>query len=81
MLKEVAATGRQVRLTIQNIGGNDADAAAALGQAVAAYKQQVPANQQYGITFSAVIESATNAGLWTTGYNRKVTYASVADAL
>ena len=81
MLKEVAATGRQVRLTIQNIGGNDADAAAALGQAVAAYKQQVPAQQQYGICFSAVIESATNAGLWTTGYNRKVTYASVADAL
>ena len=81
MLQEVAATGKLVRLTIQGIAGSDANAAAALGQAVAAYKQQVPAAQQYGITFGAVIETATNAGLWTTAFNRKVTYGSCAEAL
>ena len=81
MLKEVAATGKLVRLTIQNIGGSDADAAVALGLAVSAYKKQVPAQQQYGITFGTVVETATNAGLWTTGFNRKVTYASCAEAL
>ena len=81
MLKELAATGRQIRLTIQSVTGTDAQAATVLAQAVATYKQQVPAAQQYGITFGSVIESASNAGLWTTGYNRKVTYASFADAL
>ena len=81
MLKEVAATGKLVRLTIQSIAGSDANAAAALSEAVAAYKQQVPAAQQYGITFGSVIETSTNAGLWTTAYNRKVTYGSCAEAL
>ena len=79
MLKELAATGKLIRLTIQSITGTDA--AAALGQAVSTYKQSVPAGQQYGITFGAAIESATNAGLWTTGYNRKATYASLVQAL
>ena len=79
MLKELAATGKLIRLTIQSITGTDA--ATALGQAVSTYKQSVPAGQQYGITFGAAIESATNAGLWTTGYNRKATYASLVQAL
>ena len=81
MLQELARTGRLIRLTIQSVTGTDAQAAAALTQAVAAYKQQVPAAQQYGISFGSVIESASNAGLWTTAFNRKVTYASCADAL
>ena len=79
MLNELAATGKLIRLTIQSVTG--ADAATALGQLVTTYKQKVPATQQYGITFSAAIESATNAGLWTTGYNRKATYASLVEAL
>ena len=81
MLSELKATGRLIRLTIQSVTGTDTQAATALGQAVAAYKQQVPVAQQYGITFGSVIESASNGGLWTTAYNRKVTYASCADAL
>jgi hypothetical protein len=81
MLTDLKNTGKLIRLTIQSVTGTDAQAATALGQAVAAYKQKVPAAQQYGITFGAVIESASNAGLWTTGYNRKVTYASCANAL
>ena len=81
MLTELKNTGKLIRLTIQSVTGTDAQASTALGQAVAAYKQKVPAAQQYGITFGAVIESASNAGLWTTGYNRKVTYASCANAL
>lgn len=81
MLRDVAATGRLVKLTIQDIAGSDVDAAAALLQAVAAYKQQVPAQQRYGISFGAVIETSTNAGLWTRDYNRKLTYASCAEAL
>ena len=80
MLNELAATGKLIRLTIQSIT-TDATAAAVVGQTVSTYKQQVQVGQQYGITFSSVIESATNAGLWTTGYNRKAIYASVADAL
>lgn len=79
MLKELAATGKLIRLTIQSVIG--ADAANILSQAVTSYKQSVPSGQQYGITFSAAIESATNAGLWTTGYNRKATYASLVQAL
>ena len=81
MLTDLKNTGKLIRLTIQSVTGTDAQAAAALGKAVAAYKQKVPAAQQYGITFGSVIESASNAGLWTTGYNRKVTYASCANAL
>ena len=81
MLKELAATGKLIRLTIQNVSGTDAEAGAALAQAVAAYKQQVPGGQQYGITFGAVVESAANAGLWSTALNRKSPYASLADAL
>ena len=81
MLTELKDTGRLIRLTIQSVTGTDAQAATALAQAVSAYKQKVPAAQQYGITFGAVIESASNAGLWTTAFNRKVTYASCADAL
>lgn len=81
MLTELKDTGKLIRLTIQSITGTDTQAAAVLAQAVTAYKQKVPAAQQYGISFGSVIESATNAGLWTTGYNRKVTYASCADAL
>lgn len=81
MLTDLKNTGKLIRLTIQSVTGTDAQAATALGKAVAAYKQKVPAAQQYGITFGAVIESASNAGLWTTGYNRKVTYASCANAL
>ena len=82
MLKELAATGKQIRLTIQSIvASKDAEAASALTAAVSTYKQNVQASQRYGITFGAVVESATNAGLWTTGFNRKVTYGSLADAL
>ena len=81
MLKEVAATGKLIRLTIQNVSGTDAEAAAALAQAVTAYKQQVQSAQQYGITFGAVVESAANAGLWSTALNRKSPYASLVDAL
>jgi hypothetical protein len=80
MLSDLKATGKLIRLTIQSLTGTDAQAGTALAQAVAAYRQ-LPAAQQYGITFGSVIESATNAGLWTTGYNRKVTYGSCADAL
>lgn len=81
MLKELDATGKLIRLTIQSVSGADADAANVLAQVVTIYKQTVKAGQQYGINFGSVIESATNAGLWSTGYNRKVTYASFADAL
>ena len=81
MLKELAATGKLIRLTIQTVSGTDAEAGTALAQAVAAYKQQVPGAQQYGITFGAVVESAANAGLWSTALNRKSPYASLADAL
>ena len=82
MLKDLAATGKLVRLTIQSVAGaTDADAGTALAQVVTAYKQQIQGGQQYGITFGAVNESATNAGLWTTGYNRKATYASLVNAL
>jgi len=48
---------------------------------VTAYKQKVQGAQQYGINFQAVTESASNVGLWTTGFNRKSSYASVAEAL
>lgn len=81
MLKDLAATGKLIRLTIQNVSGTDAEAAAALAQVVTTYKQQVPGAQQYGITFGAVVESAANAGLWSTALNRKSPYASLADAL
>lgn len=81
MLTELKNTGRLIRLTIQSVTGTDTQAAAVLAQAVTAYKQKVPAAQQYGISFGSVIESASNAGLWTTGFNRKVTYGSLADAL
>ena len=82
MLTELAATGRQIRLTIQNVtGSSDAEAAQALTQVVTAYKQKVQGAQQYGINFQAVTESASNVGLWTTGFNRKSSYASVAEAL
>ena len=81
MLGELKDTGKLIRLTIQNVTGSDALAADALKQIITTYKKQVPAAQQYGISFGSVIESATNAGLWTTGYNRKVTYASCAEAL
>ena len=81
MLTELAGTRRLIRLTIQSITGTDTQAAAVLAQAIAAYKQKVPAAQQYGISFGSVIESASNAGLWTTGFSRKVTYGSLADAL
>jgi GH35 family endo-1,4-beta-xylanase len=82
MLTELAATGRQIRLTIQNVtGSSDAEAAQALAQVVTAYRQKVQGAQQYGINFTAVTESANNKGLWTTGFNRKLSYASLADAL
>lgn len=81
MLKQLAATGKLIRLTIQTVSGTDAEAGAALAQAVAAYKQHVPGALQYGITFGAVVESAANAGLWSTALNRKSPYASLADAL
>ena len=81
MLGELKDTRKLIRLTIQNVTGSDALAADALNQIITTYKKQVPAAQQYGISFGSVIESATNAGLWTTGYNRKVTYASCAEAL
>ena len=81
MLGELKATGKLIRLTIQNVTGSDALAADALAQVIATYKKQIPAAQQYGITFGSVIETATNAGLWTTGFNRKSSYASVAEAL
>ena len=81
MLGELKDTRKLIRLTIQNVTGSDALAADALNQIITTYKQKVPAAQQYGISFGSVIESATNAGLWTTGYNRKVTYGSCAEAL
>lgn len=82
MLTELAATGRQIRLTIQNVtGSSDAEAAQALAQVVTAYRQKVQGAQQYGINFTAVTESANNKGLWTTGFNRKLSYASLVDAL
>lgn len=81
MLGELKDTRKLIRLTIQNVTGSDALAADALKQIITTYKKQVPAAQQYGISFGSVIESATNAGLWTTGYNRKVTYGSCAEAL
>jgi hypothetical protein len=81
MLGELKATGKLIRLTIQNVTGSDALAADALAQVIATYKKQIPAAQQYGINFQAVTESASNVGLWTTGFNRKSSYASVAEAL
>ena len=81
MLGELKTTGKLIRLTIQNVTGSDALAADALAQVIATYKKQIPAAQQYGINFQAVTESASNVGLWTTGFNRKLSYASVADAL
>lgn len=81
MLGELKATGKLIRLTIQNVTGSDALAADALAQVIATYKKQIPAAQQYGINFQAATESASNVGLWTTGFNRKLSYASVADAL
>jgi hypothetical protein len=81
MLGELKTTGKLIRLTIQNVTGSDALAADALAQVIATYKKQIPAAQQYGINFQAVTESASNVGLWTTGFNRKSSYASVAEAL
>lgn len=82
MLTELAATGKQIRLTIQNVTGtSDVESTKALVDVVTTYKQKVQAAQQYGINFQAVTESPNNVGLWTTGFNRKSSYASVADAL
>ena len=82
MFKTLAATGKQIRLTILSVmGDTESEAAQSLGRAVTNYKQQVPQAQRYGISFAAVGESGTNAGLWTSGYNRKQTYASLVEAL
>ena len=82
MLETLAQTGKQIRLTFLAISAaDDATAARILSSAVSLYKQKVPPTQRYGISFTAVNESSTNAGLWTSGYNRKQTYAGLADAL
>jgi len=82
MLSELAATGLLVRLNIQGIVAPGETAGAALvGNAVKCYSQTVPQSQRYGLSFAAVCESATNVGLWTSGYNRKQSFASLADAL
>lgn len=82
VLSDLAATGKLVRLNIQAFtGATDADAGNALIQAVKTYKAKVPAAQRYGISFAAVNESSTNAGLWTQGYNRKLSYGALADEL
>ena len=81
-MSDLAATGKLVRLNIQAFtGATDADAGNALIQAVKTYKAKVPAAQRYGISFAAVNESSTNAGLWTQGYNRKLSYGALADEL
>lgn len=81
MLGDLADTGKLIHLTIQSVSGTDAQAADALKQIVTIYREKVTGAQRYGLSFGSVTESATNAGLWTSGYNRKSTYASFADVL
>ena len=81
VLTALSASGKQIRLNILSFTADtDVNAAKLLAAAVGAY-MKLPTAQRYGVSFAAVNESATNAGLWTSGYNRKQAYASLADAL
>ena len=45
------------------------------------YFEIIPAAQRYGINIGNPIESASNAGLWDSNYNRKFTFSGFADGL
>lgn len=45
------------------------------------YFEIIPAAQRYGITHWNSVESSTQVGLWSSSYNRKITYSGFADGL
>lgn len=47
---------------------------------ISQYYALIPDGKHYGITISP-IQSSTNVGLWSTGYNRKYTYSGFTDGL
>ncbi|MGN1228274.1 MAG: hypothetical protein ACI4T5_01290 [Prevotella sp.] len=76
LLTNVAKTGLLVRLSGLKVLGDSEDEAADLKYYVEKYREIIPANQQYGITFADA-----RAAMWDAGFNRKTAYGSVADAL
>ncbi|MDO5128327.1 MAG: hypothetical protein Q4D64_00250 [Prevotellaceae bacterium] len=76
LLTNVAKTGLLVRLSGLKVLGDSEDEAADLKYYIEKYREIIPSNQQYGITFSDA-----RAAMWDAGFNRKAAYGSVADAL
>lgn len=76
VLTNVAKTGLLVRLSGLKVLGDSEDEAADLNYYIGKYREIIPSNQQYGITFSDA-----RAAMWDAGFNRKAAYGSVADAL
>lgn len=76
MFKTLAGTGKLIRLTgLEVSGSDDATDATALKTVLSLYKQ-IPEAQRYGVTFNNAVGE-----LWDSKYNRRQTYAGVAEGL
>lgn len=85
MLEQLAATGKYIYITNFGVEVDEATEEMYALQSevyksvVDLYKSKVPAGQQYGISLSVLAND--NAGLWSSGYNRKQAYAGFAVGL
>jgi GH35 family endo-1,4-beta-xylanase len=85
MFEDLAATGKLIYITdLSVVVSEQTDEKFSLQSevyktVVDLYKSKVPASQQYGISFSSAV--GDNVGLWDSDYNRKRTYAGVAEGL
>ncbi|RZS97818.1 endo-1,4-beta-xylanase [Cecembia calidifontis] len=91
MFRLLAATGKKIKISALEVRLNDTNPSlvALINQGqiyrevIDYYMTLVPANQRFGVTFSAPIDGtdAARAGLWTSSLNRKHAYAGVAQGL
>ncbi|MFC6859945.1 endo-1,4-beta-xylanase [Zunongwangia atlantica] len=85
MFDELAATGKLIYVTDLKIVISENTQEAYVQQSalyerlVSSYKSNVPSEQQYGISLAEPVDNT--AGLWDSGYNRKLPYAGFAIGL
>jgi GH35 family endo-1,4-beta-xylanase len=91
MFRLLAATGKKIKISALEVRLNDTNPSLVslinqgqiYREVIDYYMTLVPANQRFGVTFSAPIDGtdAARAGLWTSSLNRKHAYAGVAQGL
>lgn len=97
ILRKLAETGKLIRISelyvrVTDAGGvtiNTSNLTTLQEQAISLYYEYlirryfeiIPTKQCYGISFGAPVDATQTIGLWDTKYNRKHTYAGVANGL